>query len=289
MSRVLRYNLCKYHFFRSYKILRSYCAHILPGGKRNDFMSSETRCAPARVQSIAWKVAAVVWALVIFYLSTGPFGPTFTKPLLAGALSLIHVTLPPPSFDVVHLCVRKAAHLAEYAILAVLLCASSEEEVAAGEFIPIGSGPRLCVSSEDVAAGLPRHISNDPNGQWRHKAAATPSSPWRPRRVLGCFLIALAYSLTDEYHQSFVPGRHPSLTDCGIDSIGAAMGILVYYVNHLRLRAVGLCGTDILPVSNHGQDGPATIPSGGERPPRQKVQSDPIPSLRRHEISGQND
>jgi VanZ family protein len=244
--------------------------------KRNDFMSSETSCA--HVPLIAWKVATVVWALVIFYLSTGAFGPTFTKPLLAGALSLIHLTLPPPSFDVVHLCVRKAAHLAEYAVLAVLLCASSKEEVAAGEFIPISSGPRP--------------ISPDSNAEWRHQAAATPSrksSPWRPRRVLGCFLIAFAYSLTDEYHQSFVPGRHPSLTDCGIDSIGAAMGILVYYVNHLRLRAVGLCGTDILPVSNHGQDGPATIPSGGERPPRQKVQSDPIPSLRRHEISGQND
>ena len=264
MSRVLRYNLCKYHFFRSYKILRSYCAHILPGGKRNDFMSAETRCAHACVLSIAWKVAAVVWALVIFYLSTGPFGPTFTGPLLAGALSLVHLTVSPPSFEVLHLCVRKAAHLIEYAIFAYLLGESSEEEVAAGEFIPSGSGPRP--------------ISPDSNAQWRHQAASTPSRksrPWRQRRLLACFLILVAYSLTDEYHQSFVPGRSASLTDCGIDSLGGAVGMLVYYVNNLRLRAVGLCGTGILPVSNHGQDGQATIPSGGERPPRQKVQSDP--------------
>jgi VanZ family protein len=155
-------------------------------------MSAETRCAQACVLSIAWKAAAVGWALVIFYLSTGRFGPTFTAPLLAGALSLIHVTLPPPSFDVVHLCVRKAAHLAEYAIFAFLLGESSKE----------------------------------------------PPFPWRRRRLLGCFLILVVYSLTDEYHQSFVPGRTASLTDCGIDSIGGAMGMLVYYVNNLRLRAI---------------------------------------------------
>jgi VanZ family protein len=142
--------------------------------------------------AIAWKVAAVVWALVIFSLSTGGFGPSFTGRVLAGALSLVHLTVSPPRFEVLHLCVRKAAHLAEYAIFAFLLGESSEE----------------------------------------------PPFPWHQRRLLGCFLILVVYSLTDEYHQSFVPGRTASLTDCGIDSIGGAMGILVYYVNDLRLRAI---------------------------------------------------
>jgi VanZ family protein len=214
--------------------------------------------------AIAWKVAAVAWALVIFSLSTGGFGPSYTERVLAGALGLFHLTISKAGFEVFHFCVRKSAHLAEYAVFAALLCASSEEDVAAGAFIPTGSGP--CP------------ISNDHKGQWRHEAAATPN-PWRPRRVLGCFLIAFVYSLTDEYHQSFVPGRNASLADCGIDAIGAAMGILAYYVHHLRLRAVGLCGSGILSVSNHGQNGHATIHSGGERPPLQKGQSGPITSL----------
>jgi VanZ family protein len=154
-------------------------------------MRAETFGANARVHSIAWKGAAVVWALVIFYLSTGPFGPTFTEPLLAGALGLVHLTVSPASFEVLHLCVRKAAHLAEYAIFAFLLCESSE----------------------------------------------APPFPWRQRRLLTCFLIVVVYSLTDEYHQSFEPGRNATLRDCGIDSIGGAMGILVYYVNYRRLRA----------------------------------------------------
>jgi VanZ family protein len=53
---------------------------------------------------------------------------------------------------------------------------------------------------------------------------------WRPRRAMGCFLIAAFYSLTDEFHQSFVPGRTAALGDCGIDSLGGTLGMLNYYL-----------------------------------------------------------
>ena len=160
MSRVLRYNLRKYRFFGFHKVLRSCCAYILPVGKPNDSMRVETRGRHARMYSITWKVAAVVWALVIFSLSTGGFGPSFTGRVLAGAFGLFHLTISKAGFEVLHFCVRKAAHLAEYAVFAVLLCASSEEDVAAGEFIPISSGPGP--------------ISHDFNAQWRNEAAAHP-------------------------------------------------------------------------------------------------------------------
>lgn len=52
---------------------------------------------------------------------------------------------------------------------------------------------------------------------------------WRPRRALICIFIAAAYSLTDEFHQLFVPGRHASLLDCGLDAIGASLAMLVPY------------------------------------------------------------
>src|SRR5205823_10555831 len=55
---------------------------------------------------------------------------------------------------------------------------------------------------------------------------------WRPRRALGCVLVAGAYSLADEFHQTFVPGRTPSLADCGIDTTGAALGALVRSEEH---------------------------------------------------------
>lgn len=52
---------------------------------------------------------------------------------------------------------------------------------------------------------------------------------WQPRRAVACIAIAAAYSLTDEFHQLFVPGRHASLGDCGLDTIGASLAMLVPY------------------------------------------------------------
>ncbi len=158
--------------------------------KRNDSMSAETRCT--HIPSIAWKVATVVWALVIFYLSTGAFALNSTGRFALGGLGLVHLTIPAPSFWALHIFVRKAAHVIEYAIFAILLCESSEE----------------------------------------------PPFPWRQRRFLACLLIVAVYSLTDEYHQHFVAGRTASLTDCGIDSVEGAVGILLYYFNSLRLQTI---------------------------------------------------
>jgi len=52
---------------------------------------------------------------------------------------------------------------------------------------------------------------------------------WRPRRAVICILVAAVYSLTDEFHQLFVPGRHASLLDCGLDTMGASLAMLVPY------------------------------------------------------------
>jgi VanZ family protein len=35
------------------------------------------------------------------------------------------------------------------------------------------------------------------------------------------------YSATDEFHQSFTPGRHPAVTDVMIDAIGAAVALIL--------------------------------------------------------------
>ena len=61
---------------------------------------------------------------------------------------------------------------------------------------------------------------------------------WRLGRALWCVFIAGAYSLTDEFHQMFVPGRHASLMDCGVDAAGAAIAVAIVYQGQRWFRGI---------------------------------------------------
>ncbi len=54
----------------------------------------------------------------------------------------------------------------------------------------------------------------------------------RPKRVkvsiVAAWLLAVLYASSDEFHQSFVAGRHASPEDVGIDAIGAAIALLIW-------------------------------------------------------------
>ena len=52
--------------------------------------------------------------------------------------------------------------------------------------------------------------------------------PLRLSTALTATLLATAYGVTDEYHQSFVPGRTSYFADVVKDLAGAAAGSLVY-------------------------------------------------------------
>jgi VanZ family protein len=69
---------------------------------------------------------------------------------------------------------------------------------------------------------------------WR--ALVTVTSPGRA--ALFAFLLASGYAATDEYHQSFVDGRHGTALDWAIDSAGAAAAALKLRMERVRDRAV---------------------------------------------------
>jgi len=52
---------------------------------------------------------------------------------------------------------------------------------------------------------------------------------WHPRKALWSLAIAAGFSVTDEYHQRFIPGRGASLLDCTIDTLGAVLGVIFLY------------------------------------------------------------
>lgn len=61
---------------------------------------------------------------------------------------------------------------------------------------------------------------------WRARRKEEHEAGKRP--YLLPLTLSLLYALSDEAHQSFVPGRHPSLVDVGIDLLGAitTLGLL---------------------------------------------------------------
>ena len=49
------------------------------------------------------------------------------------------------------------------------------------------------------------------------------------RQALLPFALTMAYALTDEFHQSFVPNRTPDMFDVILDAIGAGVALGIWY------------------------------------------------------------
>ncbi len=137
-----------------------------------------------RLQALLWWLPAIIWASVIFYMSTRTFGASFTDRLLANIIAIFHKQVSHHTIELLQFGMRKLAHFTEYAILSLFL------------YHALGDDHR---------------------------------SIWNPRKALACIVLAGLYSLTDEFHQRFVPGRGPSIVDCGFDTIGATLGMVVLY------------------------------------------------------------
>jgi VanZ family protein len=57
-------------------------------------------------------------------------------------------------------------------------------------------------------------------------------------KFLVSILVGLIYAISDEYHQSFTPGRTPSIIDVGIDTYGVILGIIIVMIVISVLKAL---------------------------------------------------
>ena len=152
---------------------------------------------PARVRrSGIWRSrvsrygALIAWAVLIFIGSGNVLSAAHTSILLQ-FIKWLYPAASDELSSLIHLLVRKAGHLTEYAILATL------------------------------AARAFRH-------SW-HQAL-------RRNWFLLSLLLAIAYSLSDEFHQSFVPSRTASIYDCMIDSVGGLIGLGIVWWRTRRIK-----------------------------------------------------
>jgi VanZ family protein len=70
---------------------------------------------------------------------------------------------------------------------------------------------------------------------WRLAHFDPAFAAWRSREFLIALLLASLYAASDEFHQSFVPGRDASLRDVLLDSCGAGFGLAALWAAR-RLR-----------------------------------------------------
>jgi VanZ family protein len=126
----------------------------------------------------------VVWAALIFIGSSDLLSGSHTGSFLLGPLRWLFPHASAQTLGLIHLLIRKAGHLTEYAILAALAA----------------------------------HAFRTSSREWlRHS--------W----FWAAWVFASGYSLTDEFHQSFVPTRGASIYDSMIDSIGGLIGVAVFW------------------------------------------------------------
>ena len=73
---------------------------------------------------------------------------------------------------------------------------------------------------------------------WRALSGLRVSGTNR-RRVLLAVCLALAYSASDEFHQTFVSGRHGTPVDVLIDSVGITIAAVIATRHYARRRSLG--------------------------------------------------
>jgi VanZ family protein len=126
----------------------------------------------------------IVWATLIFIGSGNLLSGSHTGGYLLGPLRWLFPHASDATLVFIHLGIRKAGHLTEYAILGGLTARAFR--TSSVEFLRRG---------------------------WFWAA----------------LIVVVVYSLSDEFHQSFVPSRGASLHDSLIDSIGGLLGLTVVW------------------------------------------------------------
>jgi VanZ family protein len=142
--------------------------------------------------SLKYWVPVILWMCVIFSASTDAMSSGHTSRIIGPVVRWLIPDISDRAVGQIVFTVRKAAHVTEYAILAVLFWWARRNSIA-------------------VVGGVSER-------RWRWSEA-----------LLALVVVAL-YATTDEIHQLFVPTREGRIGDVMLDSAGAALGLLGIWV-----------------------------------------------------------
>lgn len=186
---------------------------------------AEHASSPARHRAVLrFAVAAVLalaWMGVIFYMSANNADDSgeMSGGLIRRVLLILFGHADQSLIDSLDHPVRKLAHFTEYAVLGVLY--ANVIRAACGLREPAA---RCGSASADTAEAAPA-------------APAAPVAPASsayerkmPAFLAGAWVFGVLYAISDEYHQSWVPGRSMQFSDVCIDASGVFAGLVLFRV-----------------------------------------------------------
>lgn len=145
--------------------------------------------------------ALIFWAIFIFIMSS------FSAPSSSSQSSFfvrpLQTIVPSANPYTLTVIIRKTAHFIEYAILGLLAVVTFYAYVNS------------------------KKSQNQPSKSFKSRS---PGFSPCLRPIILLILACAMYSITDEFHQSFVPGRSPQPTDIMIDTIGVITGIIMFFI-----------------------------------------------------------
>lgn len=228
--------------------------------------AGESRPGVLRRTAVRWTLLGA-WMLVIFLFSAQPADDSSA---LSGAVMQLVVAMldwgarlfgaygfPAGALEVLPLVVRKTAHVVLYAVLgalALVALAPQPADAGARAEAPVADARGSDARGADARGSDAR--GSEARGADARAGAGAAVVGWR--HAAGAFLISAAYAVTDEVHQSFVPGRGGAVTDVLIDASGAALGIVavVWWRARGRHRQAHEHGFPGRPTSSHERGGP---------------------------------
>jgi len=142
---------------------------------------------------VLYWLPVLVWMVVIFGASSDSRSVQHTDSLLGQLLAALHLHVTSAQLETLRWLVRKAAHMTEYAVLALLW--------------------------------------------WRALRRQRHGGAWSARTAAWTLAACILYAASDEFHQSFVKTRTPSVIDVMIDTGGAALALLLVWLLTKTRRA----------------------------------------------------
>jgi len=140
----------------------------------------------------------LIWMAVIFSASADSKSEAHSSRYFEPLLRWLFPRMSPEHVGQIHYDFRKFCHLAEYAVLALLLWRA--------------------VRQTDGKKQRPSAAPGRSTGGWRWAEAGLVLS------------IVFLYGASDELHQVFVPNRTAQVSDVLIDTLGGAAGLLALWI-----------------------------------------------------------